>query len=762
MADERTGHRSLADQLRSWPEDRLRHLLTARSDLATPTPHDFGQLASRAAVRTSIANVLDGLTRGELSVIDALVVAGQTTESELTSMVCAESAYVLAAVERLRSLALAWDSPEGLRALSGVADVLASAGRHGVSGLRPRSPHPRGREDLIHIFAALPPPARDLLTHVVQHGGVADAGTARLGIDPEQAQTPAEHLIAHRLLVASGAPAAGQLVVPGEVALASQGGCTTTAAIDQPPAVATEERSTRLAVSAAVGAATEVVRRTEALLDSWDAQPAAALRTGGLGVRELRAATTRLQCTEAEAALVIEVAAEAQMIGSRADADGNPVWVPTDEFDQWREQPTAQRWVRLARAWLNSARLPAHVGSHGPDRKPWNTLTPGLSAEEMPEAKQMTLAALAALPLEHGLDSSTGLPSLVARIAWERPRRTGARSDLVASAVAEAAVLGITGAEVLSEHGRALLQGADAAAALAEQLPTPVEHVLLQADLTAVAPGPLEPDLARRMGEVAEVESAGTATVYRFSPGSLRHGFDLGWTPAEMHAFLAAVSRTPVPQPLTYLVDDVARQFGRLRVGVASAFIRSEDDAALAALINHPQAEALRLRRIAPTVVVAGAPIDVLLPRLRALGLTPVLEGPDGAVRVGAAEPLRARHQRRSERAEPARGAARRAAQVTLAVQAILEGEEAARTRPASASAPGGGVLSALREAIERRGAVLIGFTDKQGLLTEREVQPLAVEGGQLTARDAAAPDDDLDAERRYAVHRIRKVAPLN
>ena len=41
----------------------------------------------------------------------------------------------------------------------------------------------------------------------------------------------------------------------------------------------------------------------------------------------------------------------------------------------------------------------------------------------------------------------------------------------------------------------------------------------VQADLTAVAPGPLESTLARRLQVLAEVESRGGATVYRFTPG---------------------------------------------------------------------------------------------------------------------------------------------------------------------------------------------------------------------------------------------------
>ncbi|NHA01601.1 hypothetical protein G5V59_22465 [Nocardioides sp. W3-2-3] len=46
-------------------------------------------------------------------------------------------------VRRLVDLALAWESPEGLRALSVVGDSLTGGPETGVSGLRPRSAQPR-------------------------------------------------------------------------------------------------------------------------------------------------------------------------------------------------------------------------------------------------------------------------------------------------------------------------------------------------------------------------------------------------------------------------------------------------------------------------------------------------------------------------------------------------------------------------------------------------------------------------------------------
>nr|WP_284288351.1 hypothetical protein [Angustibacter aerolatus] len=53
-------------------------------------------------------------------------------------------------------------------------------------------------------------------------------------------------------------------------------------------------------------------------------------------------------------------------------------------------------------------------------------------------------------------------------------------------------LLGVTGRGGLGAPGRALVEGRDPAEAMATLLPEPVDHVLLQADLTAVAPGPLE------------------------------------------------------------------------------------------------------------------------------------------------------------------------------------------------------------------------------------------------------------------------------
>jgi len=195
---------------------------------------------------------------------------------------------------------------------------------------------------------------------------------------------------------------------------------------------------------------------------------------------------------------------------------------------------------------------------------------------------------------------------------------------LVTWTLAEGTVLGVVALDALSDPGRALLTASERlVAALRATLPAPIDHVLLQADLTAVAPGPLEAGLARELDLAADVESAGGATVYRFSERSVRRALDAGRSAADMHHLFATRSATPVPQGLTYLVDDVARRHGRLRGGAAAAFLRSDDEVLLTEVLAHPDAPGWELRRIAPTVLVS----ELSLVELMAAGEAAITAG---------------------------------------------------------------------------------------------------------------------------------------
>jgi len=62
---------SLADHLRSLPDESLAALLQLRPDLVVPVPADVSALAIRAQSRVSVARALDGLDQFTLQILDA-------------------------------------------------------------------------------------------------------------------------------------------------------------------------------------------------------------------------------------------------------------------------------------------------------------------------------------------------------------------------------------------------------------------------------------------------------------------------------------------------------------------------------------------------------------------------------------------------------------------------------------------------------------------------------------------------------------------
>jgi hypothetical protein len=336
----------------------------------------------------------------------------------------------------------------------------------------------------------------------------------------------------------------------------------------------------------------------------------------------------------------------------------------------------------------------------------------------------------------------------------------------------EAEWLGITGRGALSTAGRLLVDAAadpahpaDSSAAeeaINTHLPSPVEHVLLQADLTAVAPGRLEGSLAEFMRMVADVESRGGATVYRFSPESVRRGLDAGWSADKVLAALQDASRTPVPQPLEYLVGDVARRHGQTRVGSVSSYIRSDDPSVLDTMLADRGLAALQLRRVAPTVVVSQAHTVVVLGMLREIGFAPVAETTQGGVHV----PHVSHHRTPARRSRPP-------ATFTSVVDdeltetlvaALRAGEEsAAYERARFQSQPGpprlpstepAVALALLREASADRLGVWIGYADGDGRTTRMLFYPKRIEGGR-----AYGPVEGSNIERAFSIHRITGAA---
>jgi hypothetical protein len=779
--------RTLADVLRDWSDDELCSLLRMRPDLAIPVPQDIGALASRAGTRASVSRAVERLDRFQLSVLGATVIAEEPViASRMAELLAAPEPRVTDAVDALEALGMVWGPREDLRVLRAVHEVLgpepAGLGAPVATLLRAYA-QPRLNDVARTLQVAVDGDPGTTIRSIVeswQRRGRLDELIAECGPDSQEVLARLTWGPPRGRLPVSGGDAATSaaasavarllnrgllvsvdrrtVVLPREVGLHLRARRIVASPVHERPELDVTERDSILVDRTAGGAAFDFVRRVELLGEAWGHAPAPVLRGGGLGVRDLRRAAALLDIDERESALHIEVAHEAGLIAEGGENEFERVWLPTDGFDAWSARPIARRWLTLAASWLRMQRVAGLVGSRDERDRPLNALRTGLERTIAPDIRRVVLQTLADLPP----GATASAESVRELVEWERPRRGPLRDSLTKWTLSESATVGLTGLGALAVHGRALLHDEPGVAALLEPLlPEQVDKVLIQADLSGIAPGPLESAVAKEMALVADVESRGGATVYRFTADSIRRALDFGWSATDVHAFLAARSRTPVPQPLSYLVDDVARRHGRIRVGAAGSYVRCEDDAALARIIADPDAAALRLRRIGPTAVVSDAPVDVVLSTLRELGSAPVVESADGTVHISRVESRRATSRvRRSDAAYD--GNSLDEQQLRSAVHALRSGERALRARPDDAE-PGRlprtasiQMVARLREAAQARQSVWLGYLDQQGTASEQIVEPVSVGGGWLTAYD-----DRSGQVRTFAIHRISSVALL-
>lgn len=784
--------------IRGRTDAQLRALVSARPELITPVPAHLEGLASRAGSPSAIGRVLDRLDRFTLAVVETLAVRdGPVTKDELRELIRAALAgadpanalatgeagsadpepALSAALDRLYDLALVYGPDDALDLGPGVRKLLddpAGLGPRAVDAFRHHAPEQldemaddvapgttgSGKERLAAALARpaalieqVSPEARGALDQLVWGPPTGRVPNARREVSVASARSPIEELLARGLLAATGEET---VALPREVGLHLRGGRVHRDLLAVPPPLEGAARDPELADRTAAGQAFSFVRSVEELCERWSVEPPGVLRTGGLGVRDLKRTAGELDLPEWVTALVIEVAHAAGLVAAGGGVDGE--WLPTSGYDLWRVRGTADRWTALALTWLSMDRVPGLVGDRDERDRPLNALHADLRRASAPGIRAATLGVLASAP---GL--APARDAVLERLAWEQPRRRGPlREQLTDFALREAEQVGVTGLGALSTHGRALVEGGDAASALAPLLPEPVDHVLLQADLTAVAPGPLTSELNRWMTLTADIESKGGATVYRFSEGSIRRALDAGHGGEELVSMLARHSATPVPQALSYLVTDVARRHGRIRVGTASAYIRCDDPALLDQITADRRSSALRLRRLAPTVIASRSPRAALVDSLRAMGYAPVAESLDGDVIISQLE------SRRTEGLAPVRAVASPNGLdpevAAAAVRALRAGDAAHLARREPVDAPAGQVprgpatatISALQEAIKQGVRVWIGYLDSQGNATSRILEPARMEGGYLTAYD-----ETRAAVHRFALHRITGVSGL-
>lgn len=417
------------------------------------------------------------------------------------------------------------------------------------------------------------------------------------------------------------------LEMPREVAQALRGPDGRIPFEPDPPALVTTPVRGDVEREAAAAAAT-MVQRTAALLEECGRAPIAVLKSGGVGVRELRRLGKVIDDTPDRARLWLELAYAASLI-----ADTPAGLVPTEMYDKWRLGDPAAQAVTLLGCWQAMDSAPLRRPGYDEQRQP--ALVQTRDDPILPVLRDTVLRAATSLAPDAAVAS---IETVVEYTTWHRPEIMAAvadADDLVASLWEEAVALGVIALGTATALGRALM-AADAsevdkvASAL---LPAAEETVLLQADLTAVVPGTPSARLVALLDGAADRESSGTAATWRFSSASVRRAFDGGVTADQLLSALRDVAAGGrLPQPLEYLVKDVARRHGEVRVMPIACCLRSEDTALLNE-IRHAKALAkLGLVALAPTVLGSSKSAAETLKALRTAGYAPMGENPDGTV----------------------------------------------------------------------------------------------------------------------------------
>lgn len=768
---------SFAEYLAGLAEERLARLLRLRPDVRVePVPRGFEQLAERLSGAESLSLALLRVNRDCLRVGQAVAAVGpDATVAAVARLLGAPEPTVRDLVAELCGYGLAWTDGEIIRLPDRLAqhwsveigdgrpvttiaraallqDLRVAAAALGVEahGLRKAELTTRLAEALADtaavakVVARLPGPVREHLDQL-RHG----FGTIFWGFPASRRADPARALAAAGLVLNVN----GRWELPREVAVAAWLAEQESMLAGQPELPAASATPEDM-LSTAQAAAQDTLRAVTSVLDTARSKPLAALKKGGVGTRERTRLATALALPAQTVLLAIDLAHAAGLLGP---VDSG--YAPTAAYAQWREERPSRQWAALVTAWF--------ALEHAPTSREHQ------DGKELPPP--LPLASGAGVIRRALLRAARGGRSVDAagkHLDWYCPLHGYEASlavEKVDAAVREGRSLGLLAADVVTDYGAHLVSVADEdhddeARALADRVaplfPETSCTVVLQSDLTAVVSGQPSVRVSRLLGVAAVCETRGMASTWRFTPDSVRHALDTGWSAEELRRELEDLSQRSLPQPLDYLIADVSRRHGQVRVRGMRCCVLA-DEAITTEILHTRRLAKLHLARLAPTVLSSPCELDDVLAALRTAGFAPVAEDATGVAIIEQ------RHDHQAPAAYRMLSAGGRdrlsAAELVSRLRADPEGEpvsggESSDTfaRLARLNAKlSDAELALLAHALDHGREVMISYRDKNGKRTRREIQPLELYDRWLGAW-CLLRDDDRD----FTVANIESVAP--
>ena len=184
-----------------------------------------------------------------------------------------------------------------------------------------------------------------------------------------------------------------------------------------------------------------------------------------------------------------------------------------------------------------------------------------------------------------------------------------------------AELIGLSSSNYMSTWFRPLLEGntAKAIQLLSENLPATQNRIIIQADLTIIAVGPLPTDKELELRRFVETERIGVASTYRINNLSVTYGLETGLTETDVRSLLMELSGVALPQPVDYLIREAATRFGRLvlRETANGTLIQSNEQILLTQILNDSALKTLGITKASETTLESRFEVEIVYYLLR-------------------------------------------------------------------------------------------------------------------------------------------------
>ena len=281
-----------------------------------------------------------------------------------------------------------------------------------------------------------------------------------------------------------------------------------------------------------------------------------------------------------------------------------------------------------------------------------------------------------------------------------------------------------------------------AAKAVENHLPAAQNSLIVQADLSLIAPGPLDTKTEATLRKFATVEQVSVACSYRLSPLSVTHGLECGLSIEEIRDLLLELSSKPLPQPVDYLLNEVQERFGRLTIlagnGASKAILKCTQGMLLTEILNDVRVRAFAFAPLTASSIATRFDPEVLYFALRDHGYLPIRIDAAGAVI--------------SPRAKHSWGlntSALNQDPVEDLVARLRAADQKVGSQPNDQD-----LLRQLQLAVKNKAQITVAVSARDGSEVEFRIVPTAVANGRVRGLDKKA-----DIERTLPLEKILRVS---